>query len=311
MWIASLTLAVACAHAANSPIFEFHSGLWVNLHQFLMEEAASDKPPATDSPEWRAAVEYYRREMATLAPLSEQAAAVNNRLASAESRDDLPPDGLAAELAAALRRAAPAYRRQWWPEHDRANRAWIAAVQPLLENYGESIRHDIAHAYQAEWPAGAIRVDVSAYAGEHGAYTTLRPTHITISSIDAGYRGTAALEMLFHETSHSLDGNLQNALTGELRSRNRLLRQRTFEHAILFYTAGEITRRYVAGYEPYAMRNGIWTDGWPGGLEVLEKNWKPYLEGKIDFSAALRGIVDDYGVPKKVPQAMGRLIIPF
>jgi len=36
----------------------------VNLHHFLYQQAlAKDAPPASDSKEWRAAVDYYRREM--------------------------------------------------------------------------------------------------------------------------------------------------------------------------------------------------------------------------------------------------------
>jgi hypothetical protein len=30
---------------------------------------------------------------------------------------------------------------------------------------------------------------------------------------------------------------------------------------------------------------------------VLEKDWKPYLDGHAEFSATIRAMVTDYGVP--------------
>ena len=51
------------------------------------------------------------------------------------------------------------------------------------------------------------------------------------------------------------------------------------------------------GYEQYGVRNRVLEQGWPGGLEVLEKDWKPYLEGKVGLEAAVRAMVEDYGVP--------------
>jgi hypothetical protein len=285
----------------DSVIFEFHSGFWLNLHQFLYQQASAPGSPASDSPEWREAVDYYRNAVVPRGQMSDDSAAVNNRLSAVGSAAELPSAGLSVGLVAALTKAAPLYRRVWWPEHSQANRTWIDAVEPLLSRYGEAIRKDISAAYQVTWPAGPIRVDVSAYAGPLGAYTTPAPTHITISSTDAGYQGTAALEMLFHEVSHTLDEKLQAAIAAELAARGRLFRRRRFEHAIIFYTAGELTRRYMPGYEPYGVRNGMWTVGWPGGLPVLEKDWKPYLDGRLDWGAALRAIVSDYGVPRKAP----------
>ena len=287
------------APAPGQPNFAFHSGFWLNLHQFLSQQAAAQAPEPADSPEWRAALEYYRRAILPQGQLDDQPAAVNNRLSAAGSSDELPAAGLDPELVSALVKAAPLYRRAWWPQHNQANLAWIDAVEPLLAKYGGAMRKEIAAAYEADWPAATIRVDVSAYAGPHGAYTTTRPSvHITISSTDPGYRAPAALEMLFHETSHALDDRIRDALQRELNARDRLFRRREFSHAILFYTAGEIAQRHLPGYETYAVRNGIWDQGWPGGLAVLVKDWKPYLDGRSDLAAAVRAIVNDYGVPK-------------
>jgi hypothetical protein len=276
-------------------LFEFHSGFWLNLHQFLCHEAAA-AAPASDAPEWREAVDYYRREIAGRDLLSADSAALNNRLSAAPA--DHPPAGLDPPLAAVLARAAPLYRRDWWPQHDRSSRAWIDAVQPLLARHGDAVRHDVAAAYRVEWPAAPIRTDVSAFAGPVGGYTTETPAHITISSTDPSYQGPAALEMLFHESLHTLDAPMVAALETERKARGLLFRRRGFDHAVLFYTAGEIVRRYIPGYEPYGIRNGVLEKGWEGALAVLEKDWKPYLDGRAEFGAAVRAMVADYGVPR-------------
>jgi hypothetical protein len=235
--------------------------------------------------------------------MSPELTEVNDRLSTAGSGIELPTTGLDAGLVATLVKAAPVYRLTWWPQHNRANQAWIDAVLPLFAKHGEAIQKDIVAVYGVTWPTAPIRTDVSAYGGPFGAYTTLAAApHITISSVDPSYQGIASLEMLFHESSHVIDEKIRAALTKELTVRGRLFKRRGFDHAIIFYTAGEITRRYLAGYEPYAVKNGIWENGWPGGLAVLEKDWKPYLEGRIDIASAVKAIVADYGVPKTIPQ---------
>jgi hypothetical protein len=302
MWLrlaAVISILIPAGAAQPKPaIFEFHSEFWINLHQFLLREAAAAKAAPSDSPEWRDAVSYYRRAMVPQDPMGPAGEAVNNRLAAAGSAAELRPDGLDPELRAVLSKAAPVYRSRWWPEHNKSNLAWIDAVQPLLAKYGASMCRDIAAAYQTPWPAAPIRADVAAFAGPLGAYTTVEPTHITISSTDRGYQGDAALEMLFHESSHSLDGKVRAALDEERLARDLVFKRRGFSHAVLFYTAGEIARRYLPGYEMYGVRNRIFEEGWPEGFPVLEKDWKPYLDGHTDLESAVRAVVSDYGMPK-------------
>ncbi len=300
-----LALAIACdaqTAAKEAPIFDFHSGFWLNLHQFLCHAATASDPGRPDSPEWDAAVEYYRREIVPRGELSPELTDVTNRLSAAGSASELPATGLDQALVAMLAKAAPIYRRMWWPQHDKSNLAWIAAVMPLVAKYGAAIQRDLTSAYTVAWPSAPIRTDVSVYGGTYGAYTTTTPApHITVSSMDKSYQGEASLEMLFHESSHALDEKIEAALNSELKARGKLFRRREFGHAIIFYSAGEVTRRYLAGYETYAVRNGIWDKGWPGGLEVLEKDWRPYLQGRIGMAAAVRAIVEDYGVPRNAP----------
>jgi hypothetical protein len=46
------------------------------------------------------------------------------------------------------------------------------------------------------------------------------------------------------------------------------------------------------------VRNRIFEDGWPESLPVLERDWKPYLDGRIDLTSAMRAVVAGYGIPK-------------
>src|SRR5215469_11634440 len=124
--VTGLLLCLVSARA--QPEFDFHSGFWVNLHEFLKREASGPGPATSDGPAWRDAVEYYRREMLGLDELGDRAKALQWKLSEAEGADR-PPTGLEAELANALTKAAPIYRRARWAEHDRANRKWIEAAQ--------------------------------------------------------------------------------------------------------------------------------------------------------------------------------------
>lgn len=290
------SLWVPTARAQRPPNFEFHSGFWVNLHHYLYEQASPGSAVASDTPAWRRALDYYRREMVKQDMLSREMEAVNNTLSDREAAASIEGSGLQPELIAVLEDAAPEYRQRWWPVHDAANRAWIAAVRPLLAKYGAGITGEVAAAFGTNWPDGPIRTDVAEYANWGGAYTTLEPTHITISSTDRGYAGRAALEMLFHEASHALSRGVTDALFLEARAQGKLLRRQSLWHAVLFYTTGEIVARHLEDYTPYAIANGLYDQGWPGALPVLDQDWRPYLDGKIDRAAAIRSVVRDYSV---------------
>jgi hypothetical protein len=301
-YLASLVLA---AHVwaqgvtpapAKDATFEFRSGFWVNLHHFLYEQAMMGTPSPSDPPEWREALDYYRREVTKRDFLTDDAAKINNRLSGLESGQALKDSGLPPDLTVVLNAAAPIYRDRWWPEHDRANRVWIDAVQPLIAKHGDALRKQLGAIYATDWPATPIRTDVAEYANWAGAYTTLGPAHITVSSLNPGNQKDAALEVLFHEASHAIFRKIGDALSAEVRSRNMLFRRSDFWHAVLFYTVGEMVRRQIDGYTPYAFKNGLYERTWEGVPEILDADWKPYLDGKTDLATSLRRLVEAYGV---------------
>ena len=287
---------LAAQQTAQQSTFDFHSNFWVNLHHFLYEQAISKSPELSDSEAWNHAVEVYRTDITKHELLSRDIAGINIALSQIENTESLKGSGIDAELTQTLERAAPVYKTRWWPQHNRANLAWIEAATPLVAKYEAVMKKELSAAYQTPWPADRIRTDVAEYGSWAGAYTVLDPTHITISS--SGSFSESVVEALFHEASHGMIQKVSDALSAELEAQNKLFQRRAFWHAVLFYTAGECAQRNLDGYKMFGIKSGVLERGWPGALPILEKDWKPYLDGKIDLTSAVHRLVSDYGVPK-------------
>jgi hypothetical protein len=300
--------------------FEFHSGFWINLHHFLYEQAllrkqAAGSGQAANSPanlknqlsaeqrqQWDAAVDYYMKLMIKRDLLRDDGMVlINDQLSESEVARDLSKSGLSSDLIKILEGAAPIYRAQWWPQHDRANRFWIAVATPMVKQFSQTLIKQLTGAYKAKWPTGLIRVDVVEYANWAGAYTTFDDAdkvHITMST-DSNNQGFSALELLFHESSHWMvgprDGAVAQAIARECKAKNKPIPGGLW-HAIIFYTAGEFTRRNlseygVSDYKPYAYR-GLYERAWPNLQRPLELYWQPYLEGTVDFDKAISNLIN-------------------
>lgn len=301
------------------PVFEFHSGFWLNLHHTLYRQVRQQRTPVAvpgalignlspaEQKAWDAAIAFYAQGYVEKDLLfSLEMVLIKNQLGDFETCEDLAglkkktcDAGLPKRLTEALNTAAPVYRAHLWAEHDRANRRWIAAVAPLVRRNGLNLSHRLAEIYETDWPRERIRVDVTAYANSAGAYTTLDPLRITVASADARNQGPEALEILFHEASHGISDNVQAAILRECRQRDKPV-PRDLWHALLFYTTGEVIRPAVfssdaattkAGYVPYAVREGLYKRGWEDYLRVLTQFWQPYLDGKESFDDAIAHMV--------------------
>jgi hypothetical protein len=308
------------------PVFEFHSGFWLNLHHTLYRLARSQRaasstanPAAPNSgianltPAeqriWSSAIAYYSRTYADNdITVSLEMILIKNQLGDFETCEDLAgfkrkscDAGLPVKLTEALDAAAPVYRAHLWPEHDRANRRWIAAVAPLVRRNGLDLAHRLAEIYQTNWPRDRIRVDVTNYASSTGAYTTLEPLRVAVSSIDGRNQRAEALEVLFHEASHGIADSVQDAIFRECRQREKPI-PRDLWHALLFYTTGELIRPLAldgsgsaaglaSGYVPYAVREGLYKRGWENYLRLLTEYWQPYLDGRVTFDDAIAHMV--------------------
>lgn len=301
------------------PVFEFHSGFWLNLHHTLYYQARQQRTPgapsvlpvsnltSTEQKAWDAAVGYYARTYAGKDLLvALDLVLIKNQLGDFETCEDLAglkkktcDAGLPKQLTDVLNAAAPVYRARLWKEHDNANRRWIASVAPLVRRSGVELSHRLAEIYQTDWPHERIRVDVTAYSNSAGAYTTLDPLRVTVSSSDPRNQGPEALEILFHEASHGISDNVQDAILRECRQRDKPV-PRDLWHALLFYTTGEVIRPAIftseqappkKGYVPYAVREGLYKRGWENYLRVLTEYWQPYLDGNQTFDDAVAHMV--------------------
>ena len=321
------------------PVFELHSGFWINLHHTLYYEARQRKaflsrdanttkpaPPTaksvlagksltdTEQKAWDDAVAYYMLNYADKDLLfTTELIQLKDQLGDFEDCDELfgrkrkfCDAGLPANLTQVLEAAAPVYRAHLWPEHDQANRRWILQVAPLVREQGVGLSERLADIYQTRWPHEKIRVDVVAYANWAGAYTTVDPLRVTISSLDPRNQGPQALEVLFHEGSHGIAEAVQKAIIRECRQRDKPI-PRDLWHALVFYTTGEVIRTVLtsspskrldksngtqaSGYDTYAFREGLYQRGWRNYLDLLQRFWQPYLDGKANFDDAIARMV--------------------
>ena len=112
--------------------------------------------------------------------------------------------------------------------------------------------------------------------------------------------------MLFHEGSHGIAEAVQKAIIRECRQRDKPI-PRDLWHALVFYTTGEVIRTVLtsspskrldksngtqaSGYDTYAFREGLYQRGWRNYLDLLQRFWQPYLDGKANFDDAIARMV--------------------
>jgi hypothetical protein len=175
-----------------------------------------------------------------------------------------------------------------------------------VREQGVGLSERLADIYQTRWPREKIRVDLSGYANWSGAYTTVDPLRVTISSLDSRNQGPGALEVLFHEGSHGIAEPVQAAIIRECRQRDKAI-PRDLWHALVFYTTGEVLRPVLGssdatagdqdgsvpggGYTPYALREGLYQRGWNDYFKLLQRFWQPYLDGHASFDDAIARMV--------------------
>lgn len=299
----------------TTPLFDFHSNFWVNLHQVLLNEAwlrvragkpdrrLQSVPPLSaadmsrqDEANWSAAVSFYAAHFGGRQQHGDdQLVQINDDLAA--QPDDgahLNPAGLPPEMVTALQNAAVSYRKYWWPAHNESNDNWIASQEERVQDLGPKLASAMTKDLHQRWPAAPIRVDVCYYVAALGHANTTLPPHITFSGSDPSTQDLSGFELLFHEASHTFADTIMNALSAEGRTQHKDVGD--LWHALLFYTSGVELRRLLpaperASFTPYAYRYGVYGGRWRKYRRLLEADWQPYLDGKIDFTYAIHSMV--------------------
>jgi hypothetical protein len=118
-----------------------------------------------------------------------------------------------------------------------------------------------------------------------------------MSSSEPSLQGLAALEMLFHEGSHSDVSNLF-ARVQQASSEQHVSVPPQLWHAVLFYTAGELTSRELnahgIAYTQYAGQ-GLYVNLCGAGCrEKIAEHWTPRLDGKRSLADCLSALVASF-----------------
>ena len=317
-----LTCAVVPAAKPSKPIFVFHTDeFWLNLHHFLYVLGRAQNKTADASREgvvgapgdqekglaaltaserniWTEAVSAYASDISKKdLVFDEPSTRLTKALAEAGDERSLESASIDAATAAILQRAAPIYRKAWWPKHKEANRAWVSAMRPYVDKHGPVVLNFITRAYQLPWPEAGYPVHLSAYANWAGAYSTGVGV-LVISSLNEGTKGPYGLETLFHESMHQWDSQVFDAIRTHARATNRLV-PRGLSHALIFFTAGEAVRRVIPEHVPYAEKFGVWERGMMQFKAPIEQTWKPYLDGKGTRDEALVELIKLVGELKQ------------
>jgi hypothetical protein len=308
--VRTLLVAVVLAAQTAAPIFRFETdGFWLNLHHFLYvlgrveakmpditREAVAGAPADeaeglktlsdAERQAWREAVTFYASELSRLdAVFSRPLVRVTNTLRRAGENSPASSLKIDAALAAVLDRAAPVYRRAWWPRHRAANRTWLQSIQAPLQQYGPRLLAYVTRVYQEPWMTGGFPVNISGWSNWSGAYST-SDALLVIATLNPGNQGLHGFEIMFHEAMHQwdeeIDARLQTIAAAHNLKFNDLL-----SHAMIFYTTGEAMKTVVPTHVPYAEVAGIWKGRMGAFKPALDAHWKPYLEGKTTLDDAL------------------------
>ena len=277
------------------------SNVWVNLHQRLVHEALyGGTPPKSlagnDLARWRQAVERYRAWLGDRNPIFDHELVELNAALSRTTREALP-DSIPKDAREVLASVMPMYRKAQWKADARGNRFYIQLAKPLLEQAGPEIIAAHEKAYGVAFPT-RILVDVTAVAGRFGAYTVGQgdDAHVVQSHTTPGMHGFGALESLIHEPSHSIVAADWGAIGGDIAKASAATGVKPRDnlwHAVLFYTAGELTRRAYArrgiAYTPVIA--GRYDGPFKGMQKPLETHWQAYLEGKVSRSEAMERVL--------------------
>jgi hypothetical protein len=306
------TLLVAAVLAAQTatPIFRFETdGFWLNLHHFLyvlgrveakmpdIKRAAVAGAPADEDQglktlsdaerqAWRQAVTAYASGLSKLAAVFDRSVYdVTNAVRRASPDRDAASLQIDVAVADALDRAAPIYRKAWWPRHRDANRRWQQSMQDPLKKYGPQILAYLTRVYQEPWMAGGFPVNISGWSNWSGAYSTY-DSLLVIATLNPGNQGLHGFEIMFHEAMHQWDEEIDARLIKIARA-NKLKFNDLLSHAMIFYTTGAAMKTMVPTHVPYAEIAGIWKGPMGAFKRALDTHWKPYLDGKATLDEAL------------------------
>jgi hypothetical protein len=297
---------------ATTSHFAFFSDLAVNLNDALIaagrarraksqelfgsgpEKACFDRLTAAERAGWARAVDYFA-EIVTPFDVNAREQILFRIELMAGSDWATGDDRTFMAIARSFRAAAmPAYERCHWPAQDTINRRWIEQAIALLNVHERALGERLPEIYGTRWLSLPYRIDVVDAVSPFGANAQVfvpAGPHILIPSSAVTTQGSAALEVIFHEGSHSLAGVMEEALRRSVRARGGAVRG-DISHAVIFYLTGETVRRVLeqAGepYTPYLYALKLVPDN---VRDVLSTTLSPYLNGQGTLIQAVDKLV--------------------
>jgi hypothetical protein len=313
---------------ATTPHFAFFSDLDTNLNDALIaaglarnrhkaellhdgdEAACFAALPASARAGWDGAVDYYAKIVSPAGWDGREQYLIRVQIAGFD--DELKDDDARQFVAIArgIRAAAtPAYAACRWVAQDAKNRAWIDALLPRLAADEEKIAARLEALYRKPWSGLPIPVDVVETVNWAGANSIIRDAgggHLLISN---SYKDAAALEVVFHESSHLLMGRGDPVMQALAKAAGDAAFRLPDDlwHVVLFFTTGEAVRRILEddghpGYTP--MVYGIFDRGsWAAYREPLERDWRPYVYGRRTLPEAAAALIEAVRTPADKPPA--------
>jgi hypothetical protein len=307
LWVQiSGQVAVAQGTATSSTVatvraLEFHSDFWMNLHHALHAAARGVRfqniTVFAFSPDeqkvWDSSVDIYSRGYARKDLLFDRDME-RIKIAIGRSSGNLNTAQIPEDLRTALQQAAPIYRERAWPGADTANRRWIAEQVRNIDQIAPTEIPKLVMLFGTPWPTSNVRVDAVRVANAQGAYTSLGPSWIVISTGDPNNQGWTGTEIVFHESSHLLVRPLSSAI-------DKAAKEASVEvpdvlwHVVLFYIAGEVTRRSLSNeglmYEPYLYKTGLFDRAWPMLRMPIEAALPAYIDGRMSLDETAKRLV--------------------
>ena len=295
----------------STPLFDVTSDdFWLNLHHYLYvigrarTGAADARQPAvasapadedqgravlTDAERriWDDAVTAYANGLSRRTSFLEPAlASTTLALGGTGAAETFPSSTVDPGTRASLERAAPVYRKAWWPRHRAMNEQYQRTLRQMVDRDGPAMLAFLTRAYRIEWPARPYPVHLVAYLNFAGAFSITNGAIVMSTNSYPANEGWYPLESAFHEALHQWDDEVARLLRAEAMARGVSVPV-DLSHTLIFFTAGEAVRRLHPEHVPMIDALNLWQVRLSGARvppqrlqAALLEIWRPYLDGR-------------------------------
>ncbi|WP_445358951.1 hypothetical protein [Microbulbifer sp. ANSA005] len=317
LFLALVIFALSCSVLAEMPVVngvknwhsvKFKNELLLNLHLYLYE-LARDKDLHNDLKEGRTLSveeqeifdlvigEYRKYGAGKNIHIIRSNSEISDLTALLLSHHAVKQGSVENILYTHLNNLTTIYKAKLWPVHEARNLNWYQNLKSKLDVYGDRVSSSLEKLFDEKLVLDEHTVNIVYKPGmRQGATTSGRSFQTIINSTYSEYTDWYAFEMFFHEISHAngvgRNSKLQRVINKEF-SRLGLDNHKGIWHPIQFYTVGEIVKKVISEddseYVPYAEIRGLYSGHWDYKV-LLDKYWKPYLDGKVSMEVAISNI---------------------